>query len=193
MLLKLSNHFPRATVTFGKSFSAANVKKLSIIGAGQMGTGIGIVAAVTGKIEHVQMLDSTQASLEKSKVFLNGWLDKEIKKGRLTGADKTDVLSRISYADKLQAAKDSHFIIEAVNEDFALKKKIFSTLDSITAPDTILASNTSSISITKIASTTKRPSKVIGMHYFNPVPVMKGVELITALQTSEETIQTTKE
>lgn len=119
------------------------------------------------------------------------WLDKEIKKERCTEKEKYAVLLRVTCGNTLETAHDSDFVIEAVNEDFELKKKIFECMDRITDKETILATNTSSISITKIAATTKRPEKVIGMHYFNPVPVMRNVELIKALQTSEHTLEQT--
>lgn len=98
------------------------------------------------------------------------------------------MLSRFSYFTKLEDLNDADFVVEAVTEKFEVKKNIFTTLDQITKPDTILASNTSSISLTKIAATTKRPEKVIGMHFMNPVPVMKLIEIIKGLQTSDETL-----
>ena len=120
-------------------------------------------------------------------------MDKEIKKGRLDLAQKNDVLGRVTFGVQIEGAADSDFVIEAVNENFELKKKIFQNLDKITPSHAILASNTSSISITKIASTTQRPDKVIGMHFFNPVPVMNLVEIIRALQTSDETENITRD
>lgn len=169
------------------SVNTSHIKNVSVIGGGQMGTGIAYVASKIGKIDTVQIIDLNEQTLTHSQKFIEGLLNKEIKKSKITEQDKADVLSRIVFSSSLQDAKDTNFVIEAVNEDLTLKKKIFQELDNITDPDTILATNTSSLSITKIAAFTKRPDKVIGMHFMNPVPVMEGVELIKALQTSQET------
>lgn len=158
-----------------------------------MGTGIAIVAAKVGNLPQTHIIDSTEDNLAKSKKFIDSWLDKEIKKGRLDLAQKNDVLGRVTFGVQIEGAADSDFVIEAVNENFELKKKIFQNLDKVTPSHAILASNTSSISITKIAATTQRPDKVIGMHFFNPVPVMNLVEIIRALQTSNETEQATRD
>lgn len=179
--------------SIARQLNVADIKNFSVVGAGQMGTGIAITAASVGKLDKVTVLDANDDALKKSRIFVESWINKEIKKDRLTIQDKESILSRMSFENKLDMAADSQFVIEAVNESFVLKEKIFSTLDEIVPPSTILASNTSSISITKIAATTKRPSQVIGMHYFNPVPVMKGVEIIKALQTSDETVKVTKD
>jgi len=187
----LSKRFFSSSIA--RQLNIADVKRLSVVGSGQMGTGIAIVAASKANLEKVTLLDANDAALKKSRIFVESWLNKEIKKDRLTTQDKETILGRMSFENTLEMAHDSNFVIEAVNENFALKQKIFSALDKICPPSTILASNTSSISITKIAATTTRPSQVIGMHYFNPVPVMKGVELISALQTSEETVKVTKD
>lgn len=128
------------------------VNKIGIIGAGQMGTGIGIVASRIAQKE-VKFVDAYAPSLDKSQKFVDNWCNKEIAKERLSEADKGAVIKRISYHDKIAALNDCDFVIEAVNEDFDLKKKIFTELAAVTPKHAILASNTSSISITKIAGT----------------------------------------
>lgn len=157
-----------------------------------MGTGIAIVAANHGKL-NTQIVCENDKAASSCKAFVDGWINKEVKKGKTDEAGKSEFLKRISFVTDLHEAKTSDFVVEAVYENFALKQKIFETLDSVCAPHTILASNTSSISITKIASVTKRPEKVIGMHFFNPVPVMKLVEMISAIQTSDATKDTTRQ
>ncbi|EAR99788.1 3-hydroxyacyl-CoA dehydrogenase (macronuclear) [Tetrahymena thermophila SB210] len=178
------------TKSIAKFSSAANVKNFAVVGAGQMGTGIAIVANKIGGL-NVKIVDSTEKALSGSRKFTESWCDKEIAKNRMTSEEKHQMLSRFSYFTKLEDLNDADFVVEAVTEKFEVKKNIFTTLDQITKPDTILASNTSSISLTKIAATTKRPEKVIGMHFMNPVPVMKLIEIIKGLQTSDETLQTT--
>jgi len=156
-----------------------------------MGTGIALVAAAN-KI-NVILSDSSSQQLTKSIDFAKSLLDKDVAKGKLSDEDRKATLSRLSTSSTLEEfrARNVDFVIEATTEDFGVKKSIFSQLSGITRPDTILASNTSSISITKLAATSNRPDKVIGMHFFNPVPVMTLVELIRGRQTSEETFKTT--
>lgn len=161
-------------------FSSSQVKNFAVIGAGQMGTGIAIVANRVAGL-NVKIVDTTEKALSGSRKFTEGWCDKEIAKNRMTSEEKHQILSRFSYFTKLEELNDSDFVVEAVTEKFEVKKHIFSTLDQVTQPHAILASNTSSISLTKIAATTKRPEKVIGMHFMNPVPVMKLIEIIKGL------------
>lgn len=133
------------------------------------------------------MIDSNEAGIARSRKFTEEWLDKEVAKKRLTSDEKHATLHDITYSLKLEDLQPAEYIIEAAVEDFNVKKPLFETLDKVTAPNVVLASNTSSISITKLAAVTKRPQQVIGMHFFNPVPVMKLVEIIQGLQTSPET------
>ena len=120
-------------------------------------------------------------------------MDKEITKGTLKSEDKENITKNFSFTDDLNNFKETNFVVEAATEKFEVKQEIFKKIDQITNKDVILATNTSSISITKIASSISRPNKVIGMHFMNPVPVMKLVEVIRGLQTDEETFKTTTE
>lgn len=157
-----------------------------------MGTGISIIAnRVAGKV--VWVIDPNEEQLTKSRKFKDAWCEKEREKGRMTPDDKYKFLERFVYSRSLEDLDAVDFVVEAVVEDFDVKKKIFQTLDSVTKPEIVLSSNTSSISLTKIASVTKRPDKVIGMHFMNPVPVMSLVEIVKGLQTSDFTINLTKQ
>jgi 3-hydroxybutyryl-CoA dehydrogenase len=162
------------------------VQNVAVIGAGTMGNGI---AHVFAQFSYPTMLvDIKQEFLERALNTISTNLDRQIKKGTLTPEQKAQTLQRISVStDLATAVKDADLVIEAVNENFELKQSIFRALDEHTKPTAILASNTSSISLTKIAACTKRPAQVIGMHFMNPVPVMKLIEVIRALQTSDET------
>lgn len=166
------------------------IQKIGVIGAGQMGNGIVQVAATQNF--KVVMFDINSAALDKGLTTISGSLDRLIKKGTLTEDVKKTVLSNITTATNLQDLKDCDFAIEAATENVQLKLQIFKDLDAIVKPEAILATNTSSISITKIAAATKRPAKVCGMHFMNPVPVMQLVEGIRGLQTSDETFALTK-
>lgn len=181
---------PSLLVRSFSSSAATTINRVGVVGAGQMGTGIGFVAAVHAK-KQVLLYDTNEASLTKSYNFLVSLLDKDVKKAKLTEEDKAAALARIVTSKNMEELHQTDFVIEAASENVDLKRKIFASLDSVTPAHTILATNTSSISISKIAAATKRPEKVIGMHFMNPVPVMKLVEVITALQTSDETLQTT--
>ncbi len=162
------------------------VKNIAVIGAGTMGNGIAHVFAQFGY--PVTLVDIKQEFLERALNTISTNLDRQIKKGVVTPEEKPQILQRISPStDLATAVKDADLVIEAVNENFDLKQSVFRALDEHTKPTAILASNTSSISLTKIAACTKRPAQVIGMHFMNPVPVMKLVEVIRALQTSDET------
>ena len=158
---------------------------IGVIGAGTMGNGIAQTAAGAGF--DVVMCDIDQAFLERGVQNISKSLDRFVKKETMTEEQKGEVLGRIKATTDLEGLKDCSLIVEAATENFDVKKQIFEKLDSITGPDTILSSNTSSISITKIAAATKRPDKVIGMHFFNPVPLMKLVEVIRGIATSDET------
>lgn len=168
----------------------AEIQTLGVVGAGQMGNGIAQVAATFGY--KVIMTDISEAALEKGRQTIAGSLDRLIKKANLTEAQKTEILGRIRTSAHMADLKDADLIVEAATENIDLKLKIFQQLDQVARPGVILASNTSSISITKIAAATKRPELVAGMHFMNPVPLMKLVEGIRGLQTSDETFQTVK-
>ena len=163
---------------------------IGVIGAGTMGNGIAQTAAGSGF--DVVLSDIDQAFLDKGVQNIGKSLDRFVKKETMTEEQKGEVLGRIKTTTALDDLKDCSLIVEAATENFEIKKQIFEKLDSITSADTILSSNTSSISITKIAAVTKRPEKVIGMHFFNPVPLMKLVEVIRGIATSDETYATVK-
>ena len=158
---------------------------VAVIGAGQMGNGIAHVFAQSGF--DVTMIDVSAEALERGKGTIASNLDRQIKKGTLQPGDKDSILGRVRTANALDAAANASLVVEAATENRDLKFKIFSDLDRVAGPGAILATNTSSISITEIAARTKRADKVIGMHFMNPVPVMQLVEVIRGLATSDET------
>ena len=161
------------------------MKNVAVIGAGTMGNGIAHVFAQTGY--KVNLIDISQASLDKGLATISKNLDRQVAKEVLTEAQKAETLSNITtYTSIEDGVKGVELVVEAATENIDLKLKIFADLDKMTAPEVILASNTSSISITKIASVTSRPDKVIGMHFMNPVPVMKLVEIIRGYSTTDE-------
>jgi len=166
------------------------IKTIGVVGAGTMGNGIAQAFAVAGHA--VVMTDVAQAALDKGVKTVDGSLERLVKKEKMTAADKASALGRITTSTKLDALGDVDLIVEAATENLTLKLDIFAKLDAAAKPDAIIASNTSSISITKLAAATKRPAQVIGMHFFNPVPVMQLVELIRGLQTSDETYAATE-
>jgi 3-hydroxybutyryl-CoA dehydrogenase len=159
--------------------------RVAVVGAGQMGNGIAHVFAQSGF--PVSMIDVSQAALEKGRSTIAKNLERQVKKGSIAPDDQEKILSRIELNPDLAAASAADLVVEAATEDSGLKFRIFKDLDSIARPAAVLASNTSSISITEIARHTARPEKVIGMHFMNPVPVMKLVEIIRGLATSGET------
>lgn len=168
-----------------------DIKTIAVIGGGTMGNGITHVCAQYGF--SVLLNDIKQEFLDRALKTINGNLDRQVKKALLTEDQKQATLSRIRATTSLdEAAKSADIVIEAATEDRVVKKELFRALDSIAPVDTILATNTSSISITEIAAVTKRPSQVIGMHFMNPVPVMKLVEVIRGLATSQETYDRVK-
>lgn len=164
---------------------------IGVIGAGTMGNGIAQTAASKGF--DVVMCDIQQDFVEHGVQNIGKSLDRFIKKETMTEDGKAEILGRIKTTTNLEDLKDCALIVEAATENFDIKKQIFQKLDEITSEDTILSSNTSSISITKIAGVTKRPEKVIGMHFFNPVPLMKLVEVIRGIATSDETYAKVKD
>ncbi|MEQ1724117.1 MAG: 3-hydroxybutyryl-CoA dehydrogenase [Pseudobdellovibrio sp.] len=167
------------------------VKKIGVIGAGQMGNGITQVAASCGF--EVVMFDISPASLDKGLGTIAGSCDRLIKKTTMTEDQKKSLLAKIKTTSTMKDLSDCDFVVEAATENIELKLKIFRELDEIVKKDAILTSNTSSISITKIAAVTKRPDQVAGMHFMNPVPLMQLVEGIKGLQTSDQTFKTTKD
>jgi len=166
------------------------IKKIFVIGAGTMGNGIAQVAAMSGY--QVTCMDVMPAALEKAKATIAKSTAKLLEKGMLTAEQKNSA-DKIAYVRAMDTMKDADFVIEAATENPELKFKIFNDMDDAAREGVILATNTSSISITKIAAATKRPDKVIGMHFMNPVPLMKLVEIIKGLATSEQTLKTTLE
>jgi 3-hydroxybutyryl-CoA dehydrogenase len=162
-------------------------ERVAVIGAGQMGNGIAHVFAQSGF--DVAMIDVSADALERGRNTIGANLDRQIKKGTLQAADKDAILGRIATERSVEAVDGASLIVEAATENRDLKFKIFSDIDAAAGGSAILATNTSSISITEIAARTKRPDKVIGMHFMNPVPVMQLVEIIRGLATSDETTE----
>ena len=164
-------------------------KKIAVIGAGTMGNGISHVFAQYGYDVH--LVDVSKTSLEKALATISGNLDRQVKKGTLSPDQKTATLNNIKTYETIAAGcADCNLVVEAATENIELKLRIFRELDAVTPENTILASNTSSISITKIGAVTQRPDKVIGMHFMNPVPMMKLVELIRGYDTSDDVMNT---
>lgn len=162
-----------------------DVKKIGVMGAGQMGAGIAQVAAQSGY--EVILRDIKDEFVEKGMEGIKKNLDRSVKKERITEEDKENTLSRITATTEVKDASDCDLIVEAIIEDLKIKQDLFKELDECVKPEGILSSNTSSCPITEIAAATNRPQKVIGMHFMNPVPVMKLVEVINGLATDEET------
>jgi 3-hydroxybutyryl-CoA dehydrogenase len=167
------------------------IQKVGIVGAGTMGNGIAQAFAVSGV--DVVMTDIADAAVQRGLATITGSLDRLIKKEKLSPEQKAAALAKITTSTDTAALSDCDLIIEAATENEALKLKIFRQLDELAKPGAILASNTSSISITKLAAATKRPQNVIGLHFFNPVPMMALVEIISGLQTAESTQAATEE
>jgi len=167
------------------------MQRVGVIGAGTMGNGIAHVLARAGF--NVVLCDVEQRFLDRGMDTIGKNLEREVAKGKITAGDKAAALGRITPVLDRSKLADCELIVEAATEKFEIKAEIFRDLDRLMKPDVILASNTSSISITKIAALTKRPGKVIGMHFFNPVPVMKLVEIVRGLATSQATYETVRD
>lgn len=165
--------------------------KICVLGAGTMGAGIAQAFAAKGY--EVILRDIKDEFVDRGLAGINKNLSKLVAKEKITEEQKEDILSRLSGTTEMQYAADCDLVVEAAVENMQIKKQIFAELDEICGENTILATNTSSLSITEVASATKRPDKVIGMHFFNPAPVMKLVEVIKGMATSEETFNTVKE
>jgi len=168
-----------------------DIQTIGINGAGTMGNGVAHTAARSGF--KVILHDIAESFLDRAVSTIAKNLEREVAKGKITANDKNAALSRISAVTQNSALSEADFVVEAVIEDIETKLRVFEGMDRIARPGVILASNTSSISITKIASKTKRPDKVIGMHFMNPVPVMPLVEVVRGFATSDETYRMTKE
>jgi 3-hydroxybutyryl-CoA dehydrogenase len=166
------------------------LESLIVVGAGQMGAGIAQVALTSGL--KVTLVDALPAALEKGKGRIEGGLGKLVEKGKLDDAKRKDALSRLTLKGAIAEAAGADAAVEAVTENEELKKKLFKELDAAVRPGGVLASNTSSIPITRLAAVTRRPEAVIGMHFMNPVPLMQLVELIRGAATSDETYAATK-
>ena len=166
------------------------IKTIGVVGAGQMGNGIAQVAAHSGF--RVVMSDIADSFVQKGLATISKNLDRMVEKGKIPSQKKDEIMGRIKGTVQLKDMAEVDFVVEAATENESLKLNIFKELDQICRKEIILSSNTSSISITKIASATQRPSQVIGMHFMNPVPVMQLVEIIRGLQTSQETFNTVK-
>ena len=164
------------------------IERMAVVGAGQMGSGIAQVGAQAGI--DVVLTDATPELARAGVERVAKALGKLVEKGKLTGADRTALLSRIKPAARLEDCAHAQLLVEAIVEDAGVKKELFRKVDAMLAPEALLASNTSSISITSLAAATKRPDRFIGMHFMNPPPVMQLIEIIRGLQTSEETYQT---
>jgi len=166
------------------------IEKIGVVGAGTMGHGIAQVSAQAGFEVIVRDISDELVQAGLNRIKSN--LERSVKKGRISEEEMNEVLERITGTTNLADLSEADFIIEAVPEDLNLKKSVFSDLDKICKPEVIFATNTSSISITELASSTKRPERFIGMHFMNPVPVMKLVEIVRGLRTSDETVQVVK-
>jgi 3-hydroxybutyryl-CoA dehydrogenase len=167
------------------------IQTIGVVGAGTMGNGIAHVFARRGF--SILLCDIEQKFLDRSLATISKNLDRELNKGKINETQKAEALQRITPTTDRSKLSSCDFIVEAASEKLEIKSELFRDLDHICRPDVVLASNTSSISITKLAAVTKRPEKIIGMHFFNPVPVMALVEVVRGLATSEETFQTVRD
>jgi len=168
-----------------------NVQTIMVVGAGQMGSGIAQVSAQAGF--QVILSDVKQEFVDRGLGTIHKNLSRNVEKGRMSEQEKADILSRITLSTDLADGEKADFVVEAVTENMAVKAEIFKKLDAVCPAHAVLASNTSSLPITEIAAVTSRPEKVIGMHFMNPVPVMKLVEIIRGLQTADEVYQLTED
>ena len=167
------------------------IKKIGVVGAGAMGNGIAQMAAQIGC--DVVLRDIKDEFVERGIKNIDRFLSKSVEKGKIEAAQKDEIMGRINGTTEMSDLKDVDFVIEAVIENLDLKRSVFKELDELCAPHVVLASNTSSMSLTEIASATQRPEKVCGMHFFNPVPIMKLVEIIRGYATDDETVNITTE
>lgn len=163
-----------------------DIKTIGIVGAGQMGRGIAQVCATTGY--HVQLVDVAETPLTEALARIRGGLERAVERGSLTDHQAGEVLALIHPMAQLDRLQDAQLVIEAIPEDLELKQQLFAELNRICQPHTVLASNTSSISITKLGAASGRPDRVVGMHFMNPAPVMRLVEVVRGLETSERTL-----
>jgi len=164
------------------------IRKIGVIGAGTMGNGIAQLAAQIGC--DVVMRDIEDSFVDRGLKSIDKFLAKSVEKGKLAADEKNKIMGRIKGTTNMADLKDVDFVVEAVIEDLSLKRSVFKELDALCRPEVILSTNTSSMSITEIASATKRPDKVCGVHFFNPVPLMKLVEIIRGYHTSDQTVAT---
>jgi len=182
----------RASLPPGNVVYGPAMTKIVVIGAGTMGNGIAHTAAASGF--STTLVDVSDAFVQRGMSTISANLQRGVDKGKMSAADKQAILDRVQPATNMEeAVADAGLVVEAIIENVAAKTDLFAKLDRLTKPECILASNTSSISITKIAAATKRPDKVIGMHFMNPVPVMALVEVIRGIATSDETYRTVEE
>jgi 3-hydroxybutyryl-CoA dehydrogenase len=168
------------------------MEKIGIIGSGLMGTGIAYLVATRMEAE-VVVVDTAEQALKKSRASAEGLANRAVEKGQATKEQAATWMQRIRYTTQIGDVKGSSFVIEAVFEDLELKRKLFAELDGICGEETILASNTTGLPLTQIAAATRRPHRVIGTHFFNPVPVMKLVEIVRGYATDPATVQKTQE
>jgi len=173
----------------GERVSVDSIKTVAVLGAGTMGNGIAHVFARAGF--HVVLRDVEQRLLDRAVETIGNNLEREIRRGKLAEADKVTVLTRVQAVTEMRAIAAADFAVEAVPEKIEIKRAVLTEADGILRPEVILASNTSSISMTTLAGLTKRPDRLVGLHFMNPVPVMALVEVIRALQTSDATFETT--
>jgi len=173
------------------SNSVEVISNVAIIGAGIMGQGIAQTIASSGT--EVLIIEKSQEQIQRSKTNLADTIDREINRWAMTNSEKKGILSKMNWSVDINDAKNSDIVIEAVDEDYELKKQIFVVLDKISKESTILVSNTSTLSLTKLAECTRRADRVIGMHFLNPVPKIKLVELVKCVHTSNETVKVVKE
>jgi len=165
------------------------IKKVGVLGCGLMGSGVAQIAAAAGYTTVVREVDD--APLAKGKAGIEKSLAKFVEKGKLTEADRDATLGRLSFVTDMEALKDCGIVIEAVTEDLEIKNTLWKELDALCPPATIFASNTSSLTIAAMAGATERPDRFVGLHFFNPVPLMKLVEVVRTITTSQETFDTT--
>jgi 3-hydroxybutyryl-CoA dehydrogenase len=164
------------------------IRKVGVLGCGLMGSGIAEISAKAGFATHVR--EVSDQFLEKGKASIRKSLDKAVEKGKLEAGARDAAVGNLNFTTKLEDLKDCDIIIEAVTEDIALKNEMFGTLDKVCGPQTIFASNTSSLPIAEMAAATTRPDRVLGLHFFNPVPVMKLVEVVRTIATSDDANRT---